>query len=296
MKNAFSIDVEDGISLAMRDFFKNPIPQTDQVVRCTQEILEILDVNNVKATFFILGMVAEEFPNLIKDISQRGHEIGVHGFNHIRFDQMTPSKATEELKAAKKILEDLTGVEVLGHRAPAFSINEKNAWALDVIAECGFLYDSSIMPTKSLNYGWKGYDKNISSIKTLKGIDLIEVPISTTTFLGRSIPYSGGSYLRLLPLAYLKYAFAKEEEVRPGILYIHPYEVDTQKYPQYFFNELKKVSLLKNLKLRLNWVNRNRMSHKLIKLTDTFDFVTIKELVLNYQLDKGITYKYIKEV
>ena len=286
MKNAFSVDVEDGISLAMRDFFNQSILQTDQVVRCTKKILDILEVNDVKATFFILGQVAQKFPFLVKQISQKGHEIGVHGFNHIRFDQMTPQKAMEELSLAKKIMEDLTSVEVLGHRAPAFSINEKTAWGLDVVAESGFLYDSSIMPTKSLTYGWKGFEKNIKRIKTLNGLDLIEVPISTTNFLGRWIPFSGGSYLRLLPLTFLKYAFAKEGKTRPGILYIHPYELDSIKYPKYYFDELKNVSFLKNLKLRSNWINRNKVPDKLINLTDQFNFVTIRELVLDYQMQQ----------
>ena len=282
-KQAFSVDVEDGISLAMRDFFGKEIKQTDQVERCTKIILELLDQNGNKGTFFILGQVARDFPDLVKDINDRGHEIGVHGFNHLKFEAMNPKLAMEELSSAKKLLEDLTGAEVIGHRAPAFSINPKTAWGLNTIAECGFHYDSSIMPVKSLNYGWDGFSKDMIQIETTSGHDLIEVPLSTSYLFGRSIPFSGGSYLRLLPMSYLKSAFERESKVRPGILYIHPYELDTERYPRYYFDELKQVRLLTNLKLRINWVNRRIMAQKLDELLRYFDFVPMNTIVSEYQ-------------
>ncbi len=276
---AFSVDVEDGISLAMRDFFDKPIPQTNQVDRCTRIILDLLDKRDTKGTFFILGQVAEKFPELIKDIAHMGHEIGVHGYDHLRFDKMTPNQAKSELSRAKKILEDRSGNPIFGHRAPAFSIGPNQKWAFDVIEECGFLYDSSIMPVKSFHYGWEGYDASISKIYTSSGKSLWEIPINTTSILTKKIPFSGGSYLRLLPYPFLEKAFKIESGKQPVILYIHPYELDTFKYPHYYFKELKKTGIKKNIKLRSNWVNRRQVYTKLDLLLSKFDFVPMKFLL-----------------
>ena len=279
IKSAFTIDVEDGISIAMRDVFSKKIDQTDRVVHLTTKILELLDRKAVKGTFFVLGQVAEKFPNLVKQISENGHELGVHGYNHIQFFRMTKEEAFEELSSAKKRIEDISGKEVLGHRAPAFSITPETKWGLDVIAEAGFVYDSSIMPIRGYCYGWPDFSTEISEIITDDGHCLVEVPMSTLKVINKRIPVCGGGYLRLFPQWLSQRAFEKIIKDRPAIVYIHPYEIDTERYPDYYFNELKEVSFLKRVKMKSMWWNRKTMYSKLEMLFEHFEFDTLGNIV-----------------
>lgn len=276
---AFTVDVEDGISIAMRDAFGKDVPQTDRVVTNTRKILDLLKKYETKGTFFVLGKVAEDFPFLIREIADAGHELGIHGYHHLQFFLMTPKQALQELTEAKKRVEDLIGKKVLGHRAPAFSINEKTAWGLDVIAEAGFVYDSSIMPINGTRYGWSGYPKEIRKIETPKHYSLIEAPLSTTRVLGRELPFSGGGYLRLFPFTFTRAAFKKEQEHRPVILYMHPYELDTEKYPDFYFEELNKVGLLKREKMKSYWINRKTIYPKLERLLTSFTFAPLWDII-----------------
>jgi len=277
--SVFTVDVEDGISIAMRDVFGTHVPQTDRVVRCTRAVLDLLDEQQIKGTFFTLGKVAEDFPNLVHDIARRGHEVGVHGYHHLLFNQMTPAQARGELSQAKARLEDLIGQAVRGHRAPAFSISPETAWGLDVIAECGFAYDSSIMPVASGRYGWPGFPADMIQVKTKGGRTLVEVPISTLSWRDKRLPFSGGSYLRLLPLWFLKKAFDRTNREKPVILYMHPYEVDTERYPAYYFEALRAVPVLTRLKMRSMWWNRNATLPKLRALLQRTSFVRMDELI-----------------
>jgi len=273
--SVFSVDVEDGISLAMRDVFKKKISQTDRVVKTTAHILTLLDQFGVKATFFILGQVADQFPHLVKDIASRGHEIGAHGDNHLRFDRLNARKAKEELISAKGKLEDLTGAEVLGHRAPAFSITPKTPWAFDVIVSSGFKYDSSLMPYKYNE--WNKFPVNPCKVKTRKGNIITEVPIKPCKFGPLKFPYSGGSYLRLLPFSIVKAGF--KQNLGSSILYMHPYELDSKRYPDYYFDELKKSPILTQIKMRSMWLNRDKTSVKLEKLLSVFNFSTMHNYI-----------------
>ncbi|MBI1224011.1 MAG: DUF3473 domain-containing protein [Bacteroidetes bacterium] len=277
---AFTVDVEDGISIAMRDTFGIVTQQTNRVVQSTTAILDLLEKYNVKGTFFILGKVAEDFPNLVKAISKGGHEIGVHGYNHLQFYRMTPQLAKEELTSAKSILQDLTGESVIGHRAPAFSISPKTSWAFDILVECGFKYDSSIMPIKSERYGWPNFPEKLCVIKTTSGNEIIEAPIKSFQFLGGKIPFSGGSYLRLMPLILLKKLFSLNNIYGKGnILYIHPYELDTERYPDYYFKALNSKPIRTQLKMRSMWLNRNQTANKLEFLLKTFRFSNLIDII-----------------
>ncbi|HET8804199.1 MAG TPA: DUF3473 domain-containing protein [Aequorivita sp.] len=278
-KSAFTVDVEDGISGAMRDVFNTKVEQTDRVVRCTSEILDLCAECDVKGTFFILGEVAEDFPQLIKDIAGAGHELGIHGYHHKQFFRMTKEEAYEELSSAKKLIEDLSGMKVEGHRAPAFSVMPETEWALDVIADTGFTYDSSIMPCKGKRYGWPGFSKDIGYIKTPNGKKLVEVPMTTTSFLGRETPVAGGGYLRLFPLNFTKRAFESTIENRPAIIYMHPYEVDTEKYPAYYFDALNKVGFQKRWNMKSKWWNRKTVYPKLKELLSTYEFDTLETII-----------------
>lgn len=282
--SAFSVDVEDGISLAMRDFFHKPMSQTNRVEKNTLELIELLDRKNTKATFFTLGMVGEDYPNLIKEIVNQGHELAVHGYNHFRFFKMTPKQALEEISKAKEMLQQISGVEIFGHRAPAFSISKNTPWAFDIIREAGFTYDSSIMPISSEYHGWKNFPKDIVHINTSNG-KLTEFPITLLDIFGKSIPVSGGSYLRLLPYWFLKNAFSRITKHQHSMVYIHPYELDQEKYPDYYFKELNKKDFKTKLKLKSNFINRKESFKKLEKLIESFDFKTVKEIIEN---DKNI--------
>lgn len=276
---SFTVDVEDGISIAMRDAFGEDIEPTDRVVRCTDKILSIYEDQDAKGTFFILGKIAEQFPDLIKRISKEGHELGVHGYHHLLFNKMTPEKAYQEVDRAKKLIEDISGREVDGHRAPAFSINAETSWAFDILARCGFKYDSSVMPCRSLRYGWPDFNKNISRVKTSRDHEIIEVPMSTATFLGREVPACGGSYLRLLPYALSEKFFRMISQDRNPIVYIHPYELDTESYPEYFFKELKQASLKTNISLRSNWLRRSTVENKFRNLMELGGSSPLVEIV-----------------
>jgi polysaccharide deacetylase family protein (PEP-CTERM system associated) len=276
---AFTIDVEDGVSIAMRDVFGQASPQTERVVRCTGQILELLARHDAQATFFILGQVAEKFPGLVRKIAAAGHEIGVHGYDHWQFFKLTPNQAKEELTRAKQILEDVSGQAVYGHRAPAFSVIPNTDWALDVIAECGFAYDSSIVPISGRRYGWPGFPKNIVRLRTAQGNRLIEAPVSAVRIFSRELAFSGGGYLRLFPFFFTRWAFGKQTKQRPVILYLHPYELDTARYPDYYFAAMKEAPLLTQLKMRSNWLRRNTVSSKLSHLLKTYPFTTMQNVI-----------------
>jgi len=278
-QSAFSVDVEDGISIAMRDAFSVESEQTERVVSLTQRILDLLGAFNAKGTFFVLGQVAEKFPGLVKKIADEGHELGVHGYNHLQFHRMSRDEAFQELTKAKKLIEDISGCEVFGHRAPAFSITPETKWGLDVIAEAGFKYDSSIMPINGIRYGWPGFNKDIHQLTTPSSHTLIEVPLSTVTVFGNEIPVGGGGYLRLFPYLLTKMGFEKIQKKRPVVLYLHPYELDTERYPDYYFDQLKKTGFLKRFKMKSMWVNRASVYPKLSKLLQSYEFDTMINLI-----------------
>jgi polysaccharide deacetylase family protein (PEP-CTERM system associated) len=264
----------------MRDNFNKNIPQTQRVVKDTNKILDLLDSHKTKGTFFVLGQVAEAFPGLIKRISSEGHELGVHGYDHLLFHKMDYKKAYNELDKAKKIIEDIGGQEVCGHRAPAFSINKNTSWGLDVVAEVGFLYDSSVMPSNVARNGWPEYDKDICLHTTEKGRRLIEVPMSIAKIFNKDVPVGGGSYLRLFPYELTKHLFKKIQEHRPVILYVHPYEVDNQRYPDFYFDELAKANWQKRNKMKSYWINRQSVYPKLNNLLSNNKFDTVKNILI----------------
>lgn len=287
--SAFTVDVEDGVSIAMRDSFGMEVSQTDRVVTNTRSILNILARHNVNGTFFILGKVGRDFPKLIREIDAAGHEVGVHGYQHHQFFKMTPDEAYNELSDAKKILEDITGKKARGHRAPAFSITASSAWALDVVAACGFEYDSSIMPIKGLRYGWENFPQDIVEVKTNKHYHIIEAPLSTIRLFGKEIPYSGGGYLRLFPFLFTNWAFSKTVSKRSAILYLHPHELDYTQYPDFYFEQLKKAGLKKNIRLRSNWLNRGNTENKLNKLLTNYQFSTMQSVIEEVKAEKPLT-------
>jgi len=286
---SFTVDVEDGISIAMRDAFGEDIKPTERVLRLTDQILKIYSDHSVKGTFFVLGLIAEHYPELVQRIEKEGHELAVHGYHHLLFTKMTPEKAFQELDSAKKLIEDISGAEVFGHRAPAFSINSETSWAFDVLVKCGFEYDSSVMPCKGPHYGWPEFPNKITAIHTAKENKIIEVPMSTMQFLGRNIPACGGSYLRLAPYSLTKRFFDTIRKNHHPIVYIHPYELDTERYPDFYFGELKKAPLRTNLSLRSNWLRRSSVAKKLDRLMGIDGSVTMLDIIREVEKEVGLS-------
>ncbi len=279
MTNAFTVDVEDGINIAMFDYFNIRMAPTERVQINTGKILDLLDKHRVKATFFILGDVAKHFPTLIKEISQKGHEVGVHGYSHKRYFMLTPDEVKEEISYTKALLEDLTGTKVFGHRAPAFSVIPSTAWALPVIEEAGFTYDSSIMPARTGRYGWTGFSNDIHRLKLPGEKTLIEVPLSVVSVLGRMIPACGGGYLRHFPYYLTRKAFISVQQKRPVIVYSHPYELDTKRYPDFFYEAMSSSDIRKKLSLSLFRLNKGTVEKKMSRLLASFSFKPLIEII-----------------
>jgi polysaccharide deacetylase family protein (PEP-CTERM system associated) len=230
--NALTIDVED---YYMVSAFEDVIKFEDwhryesRVERNTHKILDLLDEYQVKATFFVLGWIAEHYPNLVRDIHASGHEIACHGYNHRLIYHLTPDEFREDVRMAKSILEDTIGTQVIGYRAASYSIVKKTLWAIDILIEEGFLYDSSIFPVRHDRYGLPGAGRFPYAIKRNNGT-IMEFPPSTYRIFNQNIPIAGGGYLRLYPLQITKALIKRinEREKKIAILYIHPWEIDVE--------------------------------------------------------------------
>lgn len=289
--SALTVDVEDGINIAMKDFFNVRMDPTERVLSNMDTILTLFNKNQVKGTFFILGEVVEKYPELLKQIDKEGHEVGVHGFYHDQIFRLTPEKLENQLIRAKSLMEDITGKQVYGFRAPAFSLNHDTAWALPVIAKTGFTYDSSIFPSRSLRYGWKGFSKDICRLN-FGDASLVEVPLSVTRLKGRDIPVGGGGYLRYFPYWWTRKALKGIVSERPAIIYLHPYELDNEKYPEFFYKALASASLKKQVQLRFYRYKKASVAGKLDKLTREFECAPILD-VIQYA-DKQLEIEEIK--
>ena len=194
----------------------------------TERILSLLDQVGVKGTFFVLAWNAERHPEVVRLIAAAGHEIASHGYAHRLVYNQTPEQFRTDILRAKAILEDLTGAPVLGYRAPSCSIVPRSRWALEVLLESGFQYDSSVFPIRDALYGWPDAHRFPSVIHEQDGRSLIEFPI-TTLRVGRwNFPLGGGAYLRVLPYRYMSWGmrWVNRHEGHPAVIYIHPWELD----------------------------------------------------------------------
>ncbi len=284
MVNAISVDVEDGWSIFSRDCLSKNIEPTEAVVKDTDRILDILAEKSVKATFFVLGNVAEKFPSLVKSIAGAGHEIGIHGYAHIQIFRFTPDEFRAEIRRAKNILEQLISGAVIGHRAPAFSILPKTKWALRILAEEGFTYDSSVAPCNNPSYGWDGFSVDICRIDLGDKLSIVEVPMSILPIpMTRKGFLTGGGYLRRFPY-FVSHAVIKHiQKTRPVIVYMHPYELGKE-VATLSMERLSPFSRLK-AQLLLRWYlgtgigNRRSMPGKVRRLLSDFKFNTMRDVI-----------------
>ncbi|MEO7192555.1 MAG: XrtA system polysaccharide deacetylase [Vicinamibacterales bacterium] len=228
--NAMSIDVEDYFHVSV---FDGIVPRTQwatmesRVCRNTERLLDIFSEFNTKSTFFVLGWVAERFPDLIKTIARQGHEIASHGYAHRLIYDQTPAAFRADVRRAKGLLEDACGRPVVGYRAPSYSITPRSLWALDVLVEEGYQYDSSIFPIRHDRYGIPVSGRRPYRIERKAGT-LVEVPGSTTRVGPLNLPVAGGGYFRLLPYWWTRWGISRVNrlEKRAAIFYLHPWEID----------------------------------------------------------------------
>ena len=226
--NYLTIDVEDYFQVAA---FENVIKSDDwnsfdvTVERNTDIILETLALEDIHATFFIVGWIAERYPTLVEKIVAQGHEVGCHSYMHRKVYDFTPDEFRQDTKRCKEILEGITGSPVTGYRAPSYSITKKSLWALPILEELGFRYDSSIFPIYHDTYGIPDSPRFAYKIPEH---NLIEYPISTSLFWGRKVPVAGGGYFRLFPYWFTQRGLRRinEKESQPFIFYLHPWEID----------------------------------------------------------------------
>jgi polysaccharide deacetylase family protein (PEP-CTERM system associated) len=207
--------------------------QPSRVADSARRLLQLFDETGSRATFFVLGWVAERQPALVREIAARGHEIACHGYGHEIIYEIGPERFREDLKRAREATEAAAGVRVKGYRAPSFSITERSLWALEILAEEGFDYDSSIFPIRHYRYGIPGFARDPVRIDLGQGRSIREFPL-TTLQLGRFVlPLAGGAYLRLMPGGVFRWAFSrKASRGRPTVLYTHPWEIDPDQPPQ----------------------------------------------------------------
>lgn len=227
ISNYLTIDVEDYFQVSAFEDIIDPKDwdtMEQRVVHNTEKVLDLLAQHNTKATFFIVGWIADRFPQLVQTIHSQGHPIGCHSYWHRKVYDMTPEEFRADTGKVKSLLENIIGEPVLGYRAPSYSITAKSLWALDILKELGFAFDSSVFPIYHDTYGIPGAPR--FAYQHPNG--LLEYPISTARFLGRSIPVSGGGYFRLFPYWFSRYALRtiNEREGEQFIFYLHPWELD----------------------------------------------------------------------
>lgn len=225
--NALTVDFEDwyqGLEIPPEGWSG----LEDRIDRGARRLLDLMSAKGVRGTFFVLGAVAERHPQLVKEIAAAGHEVGTHGWSHRLVYQMTPDTFAEELRRSIALLEDLSGQRVVGHRAPFFSITRRSLWALDILVECGVLYDSSIFPVLNYRYGIEDAPRWPYPIRDGHPC-LMEFPITTWRVLGRNLPIAGGAYFRIMPYAFTRAALrAVNRAGHPATFYIHPWELDPE--------------------------------------------------------------------
>jgi polysaccharide deacetylase family protein (PEP-CTERM system associated) len=269
--------VSNGLSIDLEDWFQgltstNRTPEVwprleSRVMDNTEQVLALLEEYAVRATFFVLGQVAETHPQLITRIAAAGHEIGVHGYGHKPIHRMTPEEFAAELDRALAALRPLTDQPIIGHRAPYFSIDTRTLWALDVLRGKGFRYDSSFFPTRNMLYG---YPKAPRFPHRPGGDTLVEFPLSTVRWSGINWPIAGGFYIRTLPYAAIRWSIQQiNRQGQPAILYIHPWELDLNQ-PR------SKVTFRERI---THYHGRSSLEHKLRRLFRDFCFAPLRDLL-----------------
>ena len=271
INNVLTIDVEDYFQVAaLSDAISvnewENIPT--RVERNTNKILDLFDEHNVKGTFFTLGWVADRYPSLVKEIDRRGHEVASHGYSHQLIYSQSKDVFRDETFKSKNILEDITGKAVDGYRAASYSITKESLWAIDILVEAGFKYDSSIFPVRHDRYGIVNSPKEPYVIKGPEGGEIVEYPLTTYSMLGQDLPVAGGGYFRLYPYWLTNYFYRSlNSKGKSFAFYLHPWEVDP---------EQPKVEVSWFSKFR-HYNNLHKCSKRLSKLLSNYQFLPMRK-------------------
>lgn len=231
MRHIMTVDVEDYFQV---EAFAEIVPRDSwdfwpcRVVESTRAVLDLFDLHETKATFFFLGWIAKKFPELVREVRARGHELACHSFWHRPVYGLTPEEFRRDTQQAKDVIEQTSGARVIGYRAPSWTITNKSMWALDILSEMGFLYDSSIYPIRHDIYGVPGAHRMPHTLSCGNGKSLREFPPTTVRIAGVTLPAAGGGYLRVLPFRYNEFAFRQmiTKHQQPVVVYFHPWEFD----------------------------------------------------------------------
>lgn len=274
MLNALTFDIEDYFQveafkqhIRYDEWLRYPIRVADN----TRKIVEILDERGVKATFFMLGWVAERCPEMVKEIAANGHEIASHGYAHQMVSKQTPQEFEADLAKSLEILEPLAGTNIIGYRAPTYSIIKESFWALDILAQRGMKYDSSIFPIKHDRYGVPEAPRFPYPIYERNGRQMIEFPISTMRIGRWNFPIAGGGYMRLFPYAVMKYGLRQvNREGQPAIVYLHPWELDP--------DQPRIPNIPATTRFR-HYVNLHATADKLRSLIRDFEFAPVRDVL-----------------
>jgi polysaccharide deacetylase family protein (PEP-CTERM system associated) len=274
MKNALTFDVEEYFHAEAFSRVLRPEewPTLEsRVTSSTERLLDILDRDGVRATFFVLGWVADRHPALVREIASLGHEIACHGHGHRMIQHLSRDEFARDVTQAKRALEDATGLPVLGYRAPTFSIMRETLWSLDVLAEAGFRYDSSIFPIVHDRYGIPDAPRFPHRLKTPSGCEMIEFPPSTIVLMGRRVPVAGGGYFRLFPYRVTRRAIRRlnHRDGQPAMVYLHPWEFDPEQ-PRLPVGPLTRFRHL---------VNVGRTEARLRRLLSDFSFASAADVL-----------------
>ncbi|MHB1094118.1 XrtA system polysaccharide deacetylase [Thiobacillus sp.] len=274
IRNAMSIDVEDYFQVSA---FAPHIRREDwdtlpcRVERNVDVILGLLDEANAKATFFTLGWIAERYPQVVRRIVDNGHELASHGYGHQRASDLTPGQFRDDITRAKHILEDLGGVAIRGYRAPSFSINQKNWWAVKELENAGYVYSSSIYPVRHDHYGMPDAPRFPHRPNGEAGI--LELPPTTVPLMGRNWPAAGGGWFRLLPYSMSRWMLNRvnTEDRAPCMFYFHPWELDA--------GQPRQSGLSARTRFR-HYVNLQRMPGRLRQLLTDFEWDRVDRVFL----------------
>jgi polysaccharide deacetylase family protein (PEP-CTERM system associated) len=274
MLNALTIDVEDYYHVSA---FEAVVPVADwdryesRVEPNTHRLLDLLDAYTTKATFFVLGWVAERHPGLVRTLAARGHEVASHGYAHQRVYTQTPAQFRAETQRAKHLLEDTLGQPIRGYRAASYSITRHSLWALEVLRDAGFVYDSSIFPIRHDLYGIPRYPRFCHRLSAPSAAPLVEFPLSTLRVGGTNVPVAGGGYLRLFPYAYTRWGmrYLNRCEGQPAVVYLHPWEIDPAQ-PRLPAGRLSRFR---------HYTNLHRMEARVVRLLQDFAFGTMAEVL-----------------
>ena len=274
--NALTIDVEDYYQVSAFEQYVdrgNWNSYESRVVANTRRILQPLEEAGIKATFFVLGWVAEKFPDLVHDIHAGGHEVASHGYWHRLIYQQTPEEFREDLVRSRDLLEDIIGERVVSYRAPSFSITRESLWAIDILAEEGFQIDSSIYPVYHDRYGIPDADPQIHSINTAAG-SIWEFPVAVHEIGPWNLPVSGGGYFRLYPLSMTVHCLAaiNRRKQQPFVFYLHPWEVDPDQ---------PRLPIPSRTSRMRHYVGLRSTQAKFESLIRRFQFSTLREVIEN---------------